>query len=207
MKRFVCLNKWLLASLVLAHLSLPQQSHGDTKTTIATCAASPTVATGWAFAVCVGQGLALEEIKNCLNGGDCFGESNELTKLLGTPGPNNDLFGCGGFFRGQLLGQKCPDTFGPGVITINNKTSGQVTFYASQRQDAVPVIVEANTPVKLSQTWLNYRHNGPPVVGHRVRNGLTYNLVGSSNRPQLVCAIPRVGGGGSVLDDPADPCN
>ena len=206
MKRFVYLNPWLLAFVGMMLLSLPQRSHADTKTTVATCAASPTVTTGWGFAVCVGQGLALDEIKTCLTGGDCFGENNELRKLIGTPGPNHDLFGCAGWFQAHVLGNQCPDQFGPGVITINNKTGGHVTFYASQFQDAVTINLPANYTTTPSQTWLNYRHNGPPAVGHRIRNGLTYNLEGSPDRPRLVCAILRVGPG-CFINDPADPCN
>jgi len=198
--------KWFIAVTFAFFLSDLNQSYAqNTPKIVAACAANPTVTTGVAFAVCTFGALAVDEIKTCLSGGDCFGENNELRKLFNTVGPNHDLFGCAGR-AAEMVGIRCPDSYGPGQIQVVNKTGGSITFYYSQHGDAVEVNLPPGYIQPLDETWVNYRHNGPPTVGHKLRNGLTYNLVGSPQQPRLVCAHPRLGGG-SFINDPADPCS
>ncbi|MCB1083370.1 MAG: hypothetical protein KDK61_03600, partial [Simkania sp.] len=81
--RLISLKNLVVTFAALGLMSAPQPSYsGDREKEIAaSCAASATIDSGASWAVCVGEGLALEEVKKCLTGGDCFGEGNTLRQL------------------------------------------------------------------------------------------------------------------------------
>jgi len=199
--RLISLSKWFIAFAVMILVSMPPHSHsGQRENEIAAaCGVSSLATAGTSEVVCFVEGVSVEEAKKCFTGGDCGG-------------PSNDVIGCDGFLLSKVFGVGCTDSTGPGVITIVNNNSYNITFFwASPHGDTHEVNIGPYRFWMTPFTTVNYRMNFPngsndltrtEVKGHSLRNESTYRFVGTQSRPQLQCVQRK-----DTINDSADPCS
>lgn len=193
----------LLAAVFL--MAMPLLAHsGDNETrAVAYCVAQGAVEPV-AFTYCVGSALTAAEIKKCLTGGDCFGESNDLRRALeNTTGINFDHIRQYGWCGGPNSAARA--IFGSGAcgcggpersVRIENRTNQTVYFnVAGSCSDSTAHSVPVASTVTLTgggDEWFNVTVSSDGgTVAYGLDIGMTYAFEWQGNRLEVFNVTPR----------------
>lgn len=208
----ICRNSSISICILISLISLPAHA-GDTETNAVKYCISSGAVEPEAFAYCVGTYLTKEEIKKCLTGGDCFGESNDLRKALEQLGIN---FGhiqqygwCGGpnSTARQIFGNGICGCGGPErKVVIENNTGGTVHLGAEGScNSGITESVPNGSNVTISgegDEWFNVSVNSNGrTITYGLDPGMRYAFLWQGNQLTITNTTPRFAGG--VISTPS----
>lgn len=202
--RLAQVSRWFMALIWLLLFAVPLTARsGDTETNAVKYCISSGAVEPDAFVYCVGSYLTTSEIKKCLTGGDCFGESNDLRKALQSLGVNfNDIerYGwCSGpnSEARKIFGNDVCGCAGPvRSVKLENTLNEQVGYIAAGSCSSnTMATIPAGATVTLSgegDEWFNVAlisHGGTPQYG--LNPGFTYSIEREGNQLKIYNSTPR----------------
>lgn len=196
--------RWPSAPICALLFAISLQAHSAENETNAVkyCIASGAVEPE-AFAYCVGSYLTASEIKKCLTGGDCFGESNDIRRALERAGINFNHIQQYGWCGGpnsdarKIFGSDVCGCTGPvRKVKIENSTGQTVSFNAvGSCSDNLSTSVPAGASVTISgegDEWFNVSVNSNgSTTEYGLNTGLTYAFQWEDNQLKIFNSTPR----------------
>lgn len=195
---------WFMAPIGVLLFAFPLHAQaGDTETNAVKYCISSGAVEPDAFVYCVGSYLTTSEIKKCLSGGDCFGESNDLRKALQSLGVNFDDIGRYGWCGGP--NSEARKIFGNGVcgcggpersVKIENTLNQPVGYIArGSCSNSTIASIPAGSTLTLSgegDEWFNFAvisHGG--TAEHGLDPGFRYSIEQDGAQVKIHNSTPR----------------